>query len=164
MRRLVLLLAAIGGVASASGLPKEDRHFVDAAARANRAEIMMGKLALDRAQDEAVRDTAKRLVDDHERLGATLNGISVRHQFDLPEGVTDADQRIYARLAKLQGAEFDRAYVNVELRAHREAIGLFSAERHYGQVDALVRFAKHSLPVLREHQRMLEALRLEETS
>jgi putative membrane protein len=55
------------GKSSAAATPMSDQAFILSAAYANLAEIELGKLAETKASSEAVKDFAKRMVDDRSR-------------------------------------------------------------------------------------------------
>ncbi|HJU16218.1 MAG TPA: DUF4142 domain-containing protein, partial [Stellaceae bacterium] len=53
---------------------------------------------------------------------------------------------------------FDRDYIDQQIRAHRQAIALFTAEAQGGQNPVLRRLAQQALPILRSHLREAEAI------
>jgi putative membrane protein len=62
------------------------------------------------------------------------------------------------RLAKLQGASFDRAYIQHMLKDHEEDVQLFSTQAKQGKDPELKAFAADTLPTLEEHLRLVRDL------
>jgi putative membrane protein len=61
-------------------------------------------------------------------------------------------------LAKLQGAAFDRAYIQHMVNDHEEDVKLFRTEAKHGKDPDLKRFAAHTLPTLEAHLNMVRNL------
>ena len=57
------------------------------------------------------------------------------------------------------GADFDEGYVAHQIKAHQDAIGLFSQQTTIGGDPEVIAYAAKYLPGLREHLREAEELR-----
>lgn len=141
--------------------------FVRQAAVGNMFEIQSSQLALDRSRNEAIQNFAQEMIDDHQNLGQTLR--SVATNVAIP---TQLDQRHLQMLNQLQqatGNGFDRQFLRMQVRAHRQAIALyqrFTEQVGQNQVGGfqqtnqqLQQFAQETLPVLREHLQTAQQLR-----
>src|SRR5579872_66939 len=135
-----------------------DRDFVHEAAEANRAELDASRLALSKAGRVEVKAFAQQMIDDHTKVGADLNELANKKGVTLP-AETDADhKRESARLADVNGAEFDRVYMAAMVSDHAKAVSLFEEEPMKGR-DADVRaFAVKTLPTLGHHLQMARDL------
>jgi len=96
------------------------QQFIEKAAIANMAEIQLGQLAQQQAQDPQVKQFAQMMVDDHtkalDQLKAAAGG-----QGTIPSALDSKHQKLHDKLAKLHGAEFDRAYMDAMVDAHKDA-------------------------------------------
>jgi putative membrane protein len=131
--------------------------FVNKAAASNLFEIQSSQLALQKSQNNRVREFAQRMVQDHtaagDRLKAAAQAQNVRDNLD---------QQHASALQQLQGAsgaDFDRRYVQHQLTGHEETVGLFDHFAQNGDHPQLKQFAQQTLPSLREHLQMAQQLR-----
>ena len=147
--------AGDAGIAKA---PKgADAEFVDKAAMAGKAEVQASQLALKQAQSPAVRAFAQRMVTDHGKANARLNEIAARKGMK-PQVEQIQDPDVEALRGK-SGHDFDVAYVAaVGPAAHRKAVALFEGEARDGRDPQLRAFANTTLPTLRHHLSMAQAL------
>ncbi len=143
---------------SNAALPSPDRHFVATAAEAGAAEVAMGKLASERASSADVKAFASHMVTDHTKAGDELKKVASAKGAQLADQPSAKDQRELDKLAKLQGADFDREYVRVQLAAHKDAVSLFKKEASAGRDSDLKQFASSTLPTLQEHLQMVQQL------
>jgi putative membrane protein len=63
-----------------------------------------------------------------------------------------------AKLAKHEGAAFDREYMSAMVKDHDKDVALFEKQAKNGRDAALRAFAEKTLPTLREHQKMAKQL------
>lgn len=150
-----LVLAACAGSAFAAATPA-DREFATTAAKANAGEIAIGRLAATHSQDAKVKAFGERMVADHTKAADGLKAAAAEDGITLPavpESNPDAD-----RLARLDGAEFDRAF-GAQMRAdHDKAVALFRKESAASGDAHVKAFAAKTLPTLEEHQSMAQSL------
>ncbi|RQS14806.1 DUF4142 domain-containing protein [Burkholderia sp. Bp8998] len=134
-----------------------DAEFVDKAAIAGKAEVQASQLALKQAQSPDVRAFAKRMVADHGQAAAKLNEIAARKGMK-PQADQISDPDVEALRGK-SGHDFDTAYVAaVGPDAHHKAVALFEGEARDGKDAQLRAFAQSTLPTLKHHLSMAEAL------
>jgi putative membrane protein len=174
--RLLLLGAAVLGIAgsaiapaqtpdpgSATEAPAADpTAFVKSAAMGCLAEVELAKLALTRSQDAAIRTFADRMIKDHNKAHAELAAISRRKGFDVPTSLNARDEALVKEGAARSGPEFDTWYSGHMVVEHEKAVALFQSATNSGDPD-LAAFAKKTLPVLEEHQRLAKQLPREKT-
>lgn len=154
MRRTLLaavLLVWIGDAAMAQpmGLTRQERNFIAEALADSLAERALGKLAQDRAEDEAVHRFARRMVDEHEVVADRLVGMAQRHDIAIPREPNLTAKAHMASLRDTPDGAFDRRYMAAEEETHARAIKLYSAlaEREGETAE----FARATLPMLHAH-------------
>jgi putative membrane protein len=131
-----------------------DRNFVDKAAADGTAEVTLAKLAMDRAQSMEVKNFARKMLEDHNKANTELKQIADKKGVNVPTTLDDKHQRVYEKLAKLSGDEFDREYIKAMTEDHDDAVTLFRNETEKGQDADLKSFAMKTLPVLEKHDDM----------
>jgi putative membrane protein len=145
--------AAKPGSAAATG---GDARFIAEAARGNEAEIELGQLAQQKAQSPEVKSLAQRLVTDHTRANQQLKQLAQKEGVSVPTGLDKDQKDLRARLEKLNGAAFDRAFVDAQVKDHQKDVKFYQDEGSRLQDPQLKSFAQQTLPVLQEHLQMAE--------
>src|ERR1700704_372325 len=107
---------------SASTLSAGDRKFLNEAADGGMAEVELGKLAMQKASDENVKKFGQRMVDDHSKANDELRELAKRKGVDLPQTPSAKNQNLKRRLAKLNGPNFDKAYMTDMVADHKEDV------------------------------------------
>jgi len=167
MRMLVglAMLGSLGWMAALSaaedkkeGKEKADQDFVMKASAAGLAEVNLSQLAMTRSRNTAVREFAQRMVVDHTQANRELLDMANRQQIPLAKTMDDKHQKMFEKLSKLDGAEFDRTYVDGMVKDHEEAVKLFGDESKDGKNDALKEWAGKKLPTLKKHLEMARDL------
>jgi len=133
---------------------KSAQSFVQNASVGNQFEISSSQLALQKSQNDDVRQFAQHMIDDHTRVGDRLKE-TLASMDNAPAPASGLDAKHQHMLNKLQsasGAGFDKLYVHDQVKAHKEAVGLFQDYGSHGDNDALKGFASDMLPTLQEHE------------
>jgi putative membrane protein len=164
MRRtgLVLVLLVGGGVAQAQSTPadtsvaqtKGDEEFAKQAAAGGMAEVKLSRLAMQRAHSVAVKQFARRMVEDHTKANTELKQIAEKQNLELPQKIDAKHQAVYDKLSQLSGPEFDREYMKAMTQDHDATVAKFKDESQYGQDPELKSFAMKTLPVIEKHDNM----------
>ena len=120
------------------------------------AEMDLGKLAGERAQSDAVKQFAKRMVEDHGKGTARLDALAKANRADRPKSAAaDPDaQAVRAQLEKLRGADFDTAYIAAQVGDHQKTVQLLEHEIGSGQDVKVKDYAKENLPIVMRHLEM----------
>jgi putative membrane protein len=133
-----------------------DNGFVQKAAEGGAAEIQLAQLAQTKASSQAIKDLANKLVADHTKANDSLKPLATKDNITWPTGLSAKDQAEYNKLQALSGAEFDREYVNHEIKDHKQDISLFQKESDHGSNTEVKAWAAENLPTLQEHLRMAQ--------
>lgn len=105
------------------------------------------------SSDASPTPARKRTRDERRREEVRAAGLS------LP---ADAESKYKAALSKLEnlnGAAFDKAYMDDQVKDHEKTVNLFEREANSGKDPELKAFASKILPMLREHVKMSRDIR-----
>jgi putative membrane protein len=131
-----------------------DSAFAMAAADGGLAEVELGKLAADHASNADVKTFGKRMVDDHSKANDELSAILKQKGMTAPTELKGKEKATYDRLAKLNGAAFDKAYMSDMVKDHEKDVKEFEHESTSGKDPDLKAFAAKTLPTLQDHLKM----------
>ena len=133
-----------------------DRTFVMKAAQGGMAEVEAGKVAQQKAQHDAVKQYAQRMVTDHGKANEELMSLAKSKDVDVP-GALDRQHRAHIdKMSRLSGPSFDREYMKHMVQDHRKTIADFEKQAKGGKDADLRKWADSKLPTLREHLKMAQ--------
>ena len=129
--------------------PLPDARFVGFSQVVNDFEVQSGQLALSKSSNQLVRGYATRAVSEYATNAQSLsrNRNSAGVSYAPEENIKSIADDSMSRLNSLQGADFDRAYANAQVRVQNAAVNQFGA--YGGNVNAsgpLRRYAQEMLP------------------
>ncbi len=136
----------------------DDNKFLKDAAIGGMIEVEVGKLALQRASSDAVKQFAQKMVDDHTKANEELKQVASKANINVPEGLDSKHQSRVDKLSKFSGTEFDRAYIKDQLKDHQQDVKEFQNEAENGNQEEVKKFASKILPTLQEHLSMAKDL------
>jgi putative membrane protein len=140
----------ISGPTASSGQGK-DAAFMRNADIINNAEVQIGQLAIERGQNPDIRRFAEMLVNDHQDNRQKLQQLAQTQDVQLSAGLDQKHRQTLDRLSQLQGAEFDRAFIDEMVKGHQDAISKFEEQVRTGQDPQAKSYAADTLPALRHH-------------
>jgi len=146
---------------NSAGQGSSDTAFVKKAAQGGLAEVELGQMATQKAASEDVKKFGQRMVDDHSRANDQLKQVAEQKHIDIPTELNAKDKATKARLEKLSGEQFDRAYMRDMVQDHRKDVSEFERASKTAKDPAVKSFAEQTLPTLREH--LKEAQRIAPT-
>ncbi len=149
---LVGLLFAVPALAAEA--PRGDAKFIKGAAEGNLAEVKLGELAQQRAASDSVKEFGKRMATDHQKAYDELSQVASQKGVAMPTALDRGHQRRYDKLAKLSGADFDRAYMKEMVRDHDKDVKAFQKEANAGKDPDVKAWASRTLPTVQEHQQL----------
>ena len=136
---------------SAAKVSSSDKSFVEKAAIGSMAEVQMGKLAQQKAGSDQVKQFGTRMVDDHSKANDDLKQVASHKGITLPSDLDAKHKNKMAKLEKLSGAQFDRAYMDDMVADHKEDVAEFEKQAKSGHDADIKGFASKTLPTLQEH-------------
>jgi predicted outer membrane protein len=150
--------AAAAGSRRLSEQQREEWRFLKHAAAAGRFESEASRLALARSNHPGVRTFAATLVNHHTSAGNEL--VHMLHVRGMaPPMLANAQRKALNRLAKLQGARFDREYIDeVGLKTQQEDVQAFEKAKLGTRDPQLQAWIARTLPTLRYHVTLAERL------
>jgi putative membrane protein len=128
-----------------------DKEFVTKAARGGMAELNLSELAARHTRNPRVVEFARLMIAAHTQANRELIALANRKGIALPEKMDEKHQKLWDKLAKMDGDEFDHAYTEGMLKDHEEAVQLFEKESKEGKDEALKGWASRTLPTLKKH-------------
>lgn len=144
---------------STTRLTPSERTFVHKAAEGGKAEVELGKLATEKASSQQVKDFGQRMVDDHTKANDQLKQVASEEGISLPDRLNAKDEATKARLEKLSGKAFDRAYMRDMVTDHTQDVSEFRTESKMAKDPGIKNFASQTLPTLEDH--LKEAKKIE---
>src|SRR5499433_724481 len=139
MNKLTFRTMVISMVLALSLIPLYAHHgnqFLSKAMESNMAEVRLAEMAASKTQNSRIKDFAQMIIQDHTqaidqmkklRDARMADSVSSKGELDTkttknPPDVqlTPEQQRTAERLASLSGADFDREFIDVTVRNHRE--------------------------------------------
>ena len=133
-----------------------EKTFVIDTANVSMAEVELGKLAAEKATTEPVKQFAQRMVTDHSKANDELKSLAQTKNITLPAEVDAAHKAVKARLEKLSGDAFDRAYMEEMVAGHRKAVNAVRTESKSGKDAEIKAWAAKTLPTLEEHLKLAQ--------
>ncbi len=138
-------------------LDTSDRSFFDQAAAGGLGEVAAGQLAAQRGAGPKVRAFGRQMVADHTKANQALQQLAQSKGMNLPTAPDAAGQKSLADLKEKQGRDFDTAYAAQQVKDHRDTISLFEQAARSKDPD-IAAFAQKTLPTLRHHLKMAQAM------
>ena len=133
-----------------------DREFLTVIRFANLWEIPMGKLATERGNSQAVRDTGAVLFADHTRLDTVVNQLADQFGVRLPDKPSSSTQGWMDEISSKTGDDFDKTFADRLRAAHGTVFGLI-AEVRAGTRNPVIRdFASQANEIVMKHMTLLE--------
>lgn len=140
--------------------PSQDERFVTGAAAGGMFEVQSSKLALQKAQRGDVKDVAQMLIKDHTKANEELKQIVARQMPDLklPQSLPMKENSEVEALRNASSSDFDASFIRLQMKAHQQAIDIFSEAAKNASQPELQAFAKKTLPVLETHLQRIREL------
>jgi putative membrane protein len=135
-----------------------DANLIRDVINTNLLEVRLGQIADQKAVNPSVRQFAQRMISDHSRLQnewtsmASANGVSVNAQLD------NASAAKVDQLNRASRWDFDRAYMNLMIQGHQEAVNRLQNEGQYAQSAAVRARVANDLPIVQQHLSLAQQL------
>jgi putative membrane protein len=129
-----------------------DLNFVAAAGAGDQYEIQSSQLALERSQNQDVREFALMMITDHNRTTQEVTEAARRDGLTPPPPMMTAAQRMMVRqLRNARGRAFDTLYISQQRTAHSQALMLHRNRSHVRPNSALSQAAAGAVPIVQGH-------------
>jgi len=147
-----------------ANLSAADRQFIISAMAGGEYEVNSSDKAGAHSTSAQIKTLAKHMIDDHNKANQQLKDLASRKGFTSPVGVTTDQMDMLARLDKLNGPDFDAEYLRQQKQAHEDTIAAFQNESTRGDDKDVRDWASATLPTLRNHLDMVNALNANNTN
>ena len=132
-----------------------DQKFMMMAAKGGMGEVEMARMALQKSSNDAVKQYAQKMIDDHTMAGDELKQLASTKGVMLPMQPDAKQMAIMAKMQNLSGTEFDMMYVKeMGVKAHQDMEKLFMKESMSGKDMDAKAWAAKTLPAVRMHLQM----------
>jgi putative membrane protein len=128
-----------------------DAQFIVNAAEINMAQIQLGQLAQQRGQTTHVKELGKMMEDMYTKSQRDLTALANSKRITIPTTTTDDVRTAYEELNDKSGTDFDKAYADLMVHRHQDAIKTFedaTTERYDRDIND---WAIATLPDLRKN-------------
>jgi putative membrane protein len=132
--------------------------FYTEAAQSNMAEIELSQMALQKSNNEEIKQFAQRMIDDHTKANEELQELAANKGVTLPSEPDEDQKETAEELSELSDEDFDEEYMDVQVSDHETVIGFFEIEADEGSDADVIAFASKTLPKLRAHLEMAESI------
>lgn len=137
---------------------EDDAEFAVAAADGGMMEVKLGDLAQTNASDAEVKKFAKTMSTDHSKANEELTALAQQKNITLPAMLSDDKQKKYDDLAKMTGAEFDKAYIDFMVEDHKEDVKAFEEAAADAKDPEVKAWAAGKVPTLKHHLEMAQTI------
>jgi putative membrane protein len=174
MKRIALISAALlivapafaqsvgekTGVNSTLGISPSTADFVKEVAISDIFELQSNKLAEQRG-NAAEKSFAATMTKDHTKTSDELKAMvkSGEVKAELPTSLDGSHQSKLDKLNGEKGADFNSEFESEQVNAHKDAISLFERYAKGGDNPKLKDWAGKTMPALRHHLEMAQALK-----
>ena len=134
-----------------SKLSADDKKFLKRAYKGGLSEVEAAKVAKEKAKNDATKEIAERMITDHSKANEKLMEMAKEENLDL--------SKVQAKPAKLSGDDIDKEYLTMLKKDHEKDIAMFEKEANdtaSNEDSDVKKFAKDTLPTLKEHLQMVE--------
>ncbi len=150
-QRVVLGLFILLSVGILSCSSPDSTKFSSAAAQGGLTEVELGRLAVQRGSNPAVKSFGQQVIEDHSRANSELKTIATRKNIALPTDLNSDQKATMDKLSKLSGSEFDKEYMSDMVKDHEADAKEFESQANKGTDADIKAFAAKTLPMIQRH-------------
>jgi putative membrane protein len=146
--------------AMAADADSPGQAFANVAAASDAFEIETSKLAIAKGSSAKIKTFADQMIKAHTDSTAKLKTASAAATPAITPVATlsAAQQSKLDGLGAKSGADFDRAYAEIQVAAHQETLDALKGYSAGGEVASLNAFAKELVPIVTAHLNMAKSL------
>jgi putative membrane protein len=147
----------VSGASVAVAAPSsQDTDYITTNGQTNLAEITIGQLALQRAQNDETRQLAQMTLTDHQAALTKLQGVAAQLGVPVPTEPNAEQKQNAATLEAVDDASFDVTYSQIQVAGHQKSIAGTNQEISAGSDPTVIDYAKGYLPVATMHLQMAQ--------
>jgi putative membrane protein len=161
----IVLALALGGMScrlcasdTTPTVSKGDQEFVEMASQGGLFEVRSSELATKRSIGGQEQQFATEMIDDHGKANRTLSSLAAKKGIEVANTPDKKHEELLEKLGSAADKDFAKQYVTMQLKAHKDAVDLFTAESKDGKDVDLRTFASDTLPTLQAHLAHIKAI------
>ncbi len=146
------------GVNSVLGIAPKTEDFIKEATLSDMMEIQSAKVAQQKG-NAADKSFAEQMIADHTKTSSELKSmVPADKKSAMPTALDDSSQKKLDKLRDAKPEDFAGQYDPMQVSAHKDAVSLFERYANGGDDAKLKDWAGKTLPALRHHLEMAQAL------
>ena len=135
------------------------RAFVSKALEGGDAEVQLGQLAEQKSQSNDVKQFAQKMVADHGQMADKwFKPVAQQLGVSEPKGPSKKDKKEIAKLQGLSGDDFDREYITMMVKDHRQDLKDFKDEAQAAQDPSVKQVAEQGSNIISQHLQLIEQI------
>jgi putative membrane protein len=113
-------------------------------------EIKASGMAITNSNNQKVIGLAKMMIEDHTRMGEDIKQLETDKKITETDSISSGHRQMLNELSKKSGSAFDKAYLQMMVNDHEQALKLFTTAS--GNSDSKIRkVAAQNLPAIKMH-------------
>jgi putative membrane protein len=136
-----------------------DTHFVDHAYTGCQNELLLARLAQQRARNEEVRKFANKMIEEHAKGNQALILIVSEQRIAVPDKPLKEQEKVLNYLHSNEVKDFDRDYMDFIVKDHEAAVAMFERASKELKNEKLKELATQAAPALKEHLKLAKEVR-----
>ncbi len=145
-------------LADDAAVKRSDKSFIEDAYKDGLGEVQLGEMAQRKTGNAEVKALATRLVTDHKAANEELKALAASKKVEL---ATEPGMMADGKFKKLDGKtgdDFERSFVEAVVKDHKDDIQTFEKKANDAEDPDVKAFAAKTLPALKSHLAMAEAI------
>jgi putative membrane protein len=138
-----------------------DAKFLMEAAEIQLEKISLGQLAQQKGSSTHVKALGKMMEEGHTKNFAELKVLAQSKSVSIPHSITEDSRETYEELDEKTGNDFGKAYSDMMVDHHEDAIELFEKTSRESEDSEIRNWATNKLPGLKTHLKHAEACKKE---
>jgi len=137
---------------SASSISEKTGELVSELLAVNAYELMLTRMATEKATSNELRQTAEMMSGDHQRMDAELTRYANQFKLSLnPDKREKFDSKVQKRNDDPSGEEWDRDIAEELVDVHRETLNMLESMKRTAKDERLITMVGSYVPVMRRH-------------
>jgi putative membrane protein len=135
---------------------EDQSEFLVDAAEGGMFEVEAARIAQQKATSAKVKTFAKHMMDEHSKANKELKALAAKNNVTIPTALGEDKMDKIAKLNRLSGHEFDKEYMDMMVKDHKEDVRLFDKESKGTDNNEVEKWAANTLPTLQKHLEMAQ--------
>jgi putative membrane protein len=148
----------LGNPSGMNAGPAVDKMFLKKALEGSMAEVQMGQLALQKSNDDQVKQFAQRMVDDHGKMVEQMKPAAEQMGVKVPDGPSKGQMKDMDKMKALSGDAFDQAYIKDMVKDHKKDDSDFKQEAQSTQNPQLKQMVTQSSQIIESHLKQIQEI------